>query len=171
MEGVEEWQLSNAEVALASFFFHRDYRDYYGRHGGQLFAALRATENADLTLSYGDERWRRARDARPVRASRGTASAWRENPQLDAGRFHLANLTLRIDTRNDALNPWAGWYVLADYERGAGRIDVAGPTSPNVRALPAGTDALSPRLPRRAPLQPRRAERAAQPARWCSAAG
>jgi hypothetical protein len=35
-------------------------------------------------------------------------------------------------------NPWAGWYVLADFERGAGRIDDAGPTSPDVRILPAG---------------------------------
>jgi len=137
VSGVEEWQLSNAEVALASFFFHRDYRDYYGRHGGQLFAALRATENADLTLSYGDERWR-ARATRDPFALAWNEMAWRENPQMDAGRFHLVNVTLRIDTRNDELNPWSGWYVFADFERGAGRIDAAGPTSANVRAVPAG---------------------------------
>jgi hypothetical protein len=137
VEGVETWQLSNAEVGLASFLFHRDYRDYYGRHGGQLFAALRATENADLTLSYGDERWR-SRDARDPAALTGNGLAWRENPVLDAGRFHLLNLTLRIDTRNDTFNPWAGWYVLADYERGAGLIEVAGPVSTGVRAMPSG---------------------------------
>jgi hypothetical protein len=137
VEGVETWQLSNAEVGLASFLFHRDYRDYYGRHGGQLFAALRATENADLTLSYGDERWR-SRDARDPAALWGNELAWRENPVLDAGRFHLLNLTLRIDTRNDTFNPWAGWYVLADYERGAGLIEVAGPVSAGVRAPPTG---------------------------------
>jgi outer membrane protein assembly factor BamA len=57
---------------------------------------------------------------------------------MDAGRFHVVNVTLRIDTRNDVLNPWAGWYVFADFERGAGRIDAAGPTSTNVRTLPAG---------------------------------
>jgi hypothetical protein len=137
VEGVETWQLSNAEVGLASFLFHRDYRDYYGRHGGQLFAALRATENADLTLSYGDERWR-SRGARDPAALTGNGLAWRDNPVLDAGRFHLLNLTLRIDTRNDTFNPWAGWYVLADYERGAGLIDVAGPVSAGVRAIPSG---------------------------------
>jgi hypothetical protein len=137
VQGVEEWQLSNAEVALASFFFHRDYRDYYGRHGGQLFAAVRATENADLTLSYGDERWR-ARETRDPFTLAWNELAWRENPQMDAGRFHLVNVTLRIDTRNDPLNPWAGWYVFADFERGAGRIDVPGPTSPNVRVVPVG---------------------------------
>ena len=138
VEGVESWQLSNAEVGLASFLFHRDYRDYYGRHGGQLFAAARATENADLTLSYGDERWR-PRDERDPPALSNNGLAWRENPVMDAGRFHLLNLTLRVDTRNDTFNPWAGWYLLADYERGTGEIDVAGPVSFGVREPGGGT--------------------------------
>ncbi len=137
VEGVETWQLSDTEIGLASFLFHRDYRDYYGRHGGQLFAALRATEIADLTLSYGDERWS-SREARDPWALSGNARAWRENPVVDAGRFHLVNVTLRVDTRNDTFNPWAGWYVLADYERGTGVIDVAGPVSLGVRAAPTG---------------------------------
>jgi hypothetical protein len=138
VQGVEEWHLSNAEVGLASFTFHRDYRDYYGRHGGQLYALLRATENADLTLSYGDERW----SSRPTRdpfALTNNALAWRDNPQLDAGRMHVANVTLRIDTRNDEFNPWAGWYLLLNFERGAGTIDQTGPTSLGVAGPPPGT--------------------------------
>jgi hypothetical protein len=137
VDGVETWQLSNVEVGLASFLFQRDYRDYYGRHGGQLHAALRATDNADLTLSYGDERWR-SRETRDPPALLNHSLPWRENPVMDAGRFHLANLTLRVDTRNDTFNPWAGWYLLADYERGTGTIDVAGPVSAGVRAAPNG---------------------------------
>jgi hypothetical protein len=137
VDGVENWQLSNTEVGLASFMFRRDYRDYYGRHGGQLFAALRATDNADLTLSYGDERWRSRETRNPMSVFNGERP-WRINPQVDAGRFHLANVTLRVDTRNDPLNPWAGWYLLADFERGAGLIDDPGPVSPGVRALPIG---------------------------------
>ena len=137
VEGVETWQLSNAEVGLATFLFHRDYRDYYGRHGGQLFAALRATENADLTLSYGDERWS-SRETRDPLALFDNGLAWRPNPAMDAARFHVANLTLRIDTRNDTFNPWAGWYLLADYERGTGTIDLPGVTSPGVRPLAGG---------------------------------
>jgi hypothetical protein len=138
VEGVESWQLSNAEVGLASFVFHRDYRDYYGRHGGQLFAALRATDNADLTLSYSDERWR-SRETHDPPALFDNGLAWRTNPMMDAGRFHVANLTLRVDTRNDTFNPWAGWYLLADYERGTGTIDLAGPTSPGVRPVALGS--------------------------------
>jgi hypothetical protein len=134
VEGVESWQLSNAEVGLASFLFHRDYRDYFGRHGGALYAAVRATPDADLTLSYSDERWR-SRETRDPPALLRNELAWRENPEVDAGRFHVLNATLRIDTRNDVFNPWAGWYLLADFERGTGTIDDAAPTSPGVRGL------------------------------------
>jgi Hemolysin activation/secretion protein len=132
VDGVEQWQLSNLEVGLASFVFHRDYRDYFGRHGGQLRAALRATDNADLTLSYSDERWSSRSAHDPFTLFRNDLP-WRVNPLVDDGRFHLANLTLRIDTRNDAFNPWAGWYVLADYERGTGQIDALAPTSVGAR--------------------------------------
>jgi hypothetical protein len=142
VDGVETWQLSNAEVGLASFLFHRDYRDYYLRHGGQLYAALRATEDADLTLSYGDERWSLRPKKDPFALS-NNGLAWRDNPVLDAGRFHIANLTLRIDTRNDQFNPWAGWYLLADFERGTGMITEAGPTSPGVRPSALGTTRYS----------------------------
>lgn len=137
VDGVESWQLNNAEVGLSSFLLHRDYRDYYARHGGQLYAALRATNDADLTLTYGDERWSSRETRDPFTLFRN-ALAWRENPRLDEGRMHLANLTLRVDTRNDEFNPWAGWYLLADFERGTGQIDVLAPTSAGVRAPRAG---------------------------------
>lgn len=133
VDGVEQWQLSDLEVGLASFLFHRDYRDYYGRHGGQVHGALRATDNADLTLSYSDERWR-SREAHDPFALYRNSLPWRVNPAMDEGRFHVAKLTLRIDTRNDDFNPWAGWYLLADYERGTGMIDVLAPVSPGVRS-------------------------------------
>jgi outer membrane protein assembly factor BamA len=137
VDAVESWELNNAEVGLASFLFHRDYRDYYARHGGQIYAALRATENADLTLSYGDERWS-SRATHDPPSLFNNDLAWRENPVMDEGRFHLANLTLRVDTRNDTFNPWAGWYLLADYELGTGTIDVAAPVSIGVPSAPVG---------------------------------
>jgi hypothetical protein len=49
---------------------------------------------------------------------------------VDEGRFHLATATARFDTRNSTANPWAGWYLVADYERGAGRVDGLAPRSP-----------------------------------------
>ena len=137
VDGVENWQLSNLETGLASFIFHRDYRDYYGRHGGQLRAALRATDNADLTLSYGDERWSSRTEHDPFTLFKNDLP-WRVNPLVDDGRFHVVNLTLRVDTRNDEFNPFAGWYLLADYERGTGAIDALAPTSPGVRVASNG---------------------------------
>ena len=100
-------------------------------------AALRATDQADLTLSYSDERWS-SRVAHDPFTLAVNDLAWRANPQVDDGRFHVANLTLRVDTRNDVLNPWAGWYVLADYERGAGVIDALGPSSSGISASSTG---------------------------------
>ena len=137
VDAVEDWQLSNAEVGLASFLFHRDYRDYYARHGGQLFASLRATDDADFTLAYSDERWH-SRDANDPLTFTHNARGWRPNPAVDGGRFHLLDATLLVDTRNDPFNPWAGWFLLATFERGVGNVDEAGATSPGVRAVPLG---------------------------------
>ncbi|MDB4913154.1 MAG: hypothetical protein JWM95_798 [Gemmatimonadetes bacterium] len=134
VEGIEQWQLSNSEVGLASFLFHRDYRDYFERHGGRVQAALRATENADLTISYGDERWSSRATHDPFALFHNGAT-WRVNPLVDDGRMHVANATLRVDTRNDDFNPWAGWYLLADFERGTGHLDVLAPTSAGVRRI------------------------------------
>ena len=39
---VEDFHLSDSEVGIASFLLHRDYRDYYNRHGGSISAGLSA---------------------------------------------------------------------------------------------------------------------------------
>lgn len=120
VDGVENWHLTDTEVGLASFFLHRDYRDYFDRHGGAGFLSFVAGEDVELSFGLSDERWatRRVRD--PFTLSRNQQD-WRANPEVDEGRFHVANATLRIDTRNDEADPWSGWYIVADYERGTGR--------------------------------------------------
>ena len=132
VDAVEPWQLPSAEVGLASFFLHRDYRDYFDRHGGAGYVGVRAGPDASFTVSLADERWgsRAVRD--PFTLFRNE-QGWRANPQMDDGRFHVANATLRLDTRNDVDRPWAGWYLVADYERGTGRVTSFGP-----RTLPGG---------------------------------
>jgi hypothetical protein len=118
---VERWHLRDQEVGLASFFLRRDFRDYYNRHGGAAELAVYAGTDAELRFSYADERWdsRRAQDPWTfVRANQ----AWRANPEVDEGRMHLASASLRVDTRNARDNPWAGWYVNVDVERGNGRL-------------------------------------------------
>lgn len=120
VEGMETWQLTDTEVGLASFFLHRDFRDYFNRHGGQGYVSLVAGEDVELRFGLGDERWTSRRSRDPFTLFRND-QGWRANAAADEGRFHVANATLRIDTRNDEDDPWSGWYIVADYERGAGR--------------------------------------------------
>ncbi len=132
VEPVEAWHLTDEEVGLATFFLHRDFRDYYDRHGGSLYASLFRGTTVDATVSYSDQRWSDRRTRDPFTLFRND-KPWRENPLLDDGRFHLVNTTFRYDTRNDEGNPWWGWYILADYEYGTGRITNYGTATPGAR--------------------------------------
>ena len=139
VEPTETWQLSQGEAGLAAFLMRRDYRDYYERRGGRIHAGMFVRRGADVTVSYGEERW----------GSRGTevpwtlfmqGASWRPNPAFDAGRLQLLNTTLRVDTRNDDESPLAGWYVLADIEHGSGDIDAFAPRSAPLATPAAPTD-------------------------------
>ena len=132
VDPAEDWQLHDVEVGLASFFLHRDYRDYYNRHGGSGYVRLSLMRDVDLTASLSDERWASRQTLDPYTLFRNSQT-WRPNPELDEGRFHIANGTLRIDTRSDEDDPRSGWHIVADYERGTGRTTVFAPATPGVR--------------------------------------
>ena len=131
---VEPWQLPDPDAALAAFFGHRDFRDYFNRHGAKATATFNMSARSSLTFDWSDERWSSV-DARRVFSVFGNGKTWRANPVTDAGRFHLAVLRANIDTRNDELNPSTGWLILAEYERGRGRTTDFGLTSPLTRPL------------------------------------
>jgi len=132
VDEVEPWQLSDTEVGLASFFLHRDYRDYFNRHGGSVYASVYRGSDIDVTTSYSHQRWA-TRDTRDPWTLFRDTQTWRVNPQMDDGKFHLVNTTVRYDTRDDDRNPWRGWYLRADYEYGTGRIERYALTSAGVR--------------------------------------
>ncbi|MBI1809802.1 MAG: hypothetical protein HYR75_07895 [Gemmatimonadetes bacterium] len=118
----ESWQLGNTEVGLASALLHRDYRDYYGRHGGEVYARFQATDDADLTLAFSNERWADVRDRDPWSLLRGD-EPWRANPTMDPGDMHLTTARLRVDTRDGKGSAWmTGWYLNAELENGAGML-------------------------------------------------
>jgi hypothetical protein len=121
VEGVEPWQLSDLEVGLASFLAHRDYRDYYQRHGGSASASLFASRGVSLTGGFSDERWLTRDTRNPFTLFRSEID-WRPNPAVDQGRMHIATGTFIIDTRNDDENPLSGWRISADWERGVGTL-------------------------------------------------
>jgi hypothetical protein len=134
---VETWQLPDPDAGLAAFFGHRDFRDYFNRHGGRATATFNMSERSSLAIDWADERWTPVR-ARKVFSVFGNNTAWRANPDVDAGRFHTAVARAEIDTRNDPDNPSTGWLIHAQYERGSGRVTDAGLASPLSRAVAPG---------------------------------
>jgi hypothetical protein len=132
VDPIEPWHLSEAEVGLSAFFLHRDFNDYYNRHGGTLYGGVGLTDHTDLSFGYSDQRWASRPTKNPLTFLHNN-SAWRPNPSMDEGTFHLLTAALRYDTRNETDDPWSGWFVTGEYEFGRGTISAYGPTSIGVR--------------------------------------
>ncbi len=129
---VEPWQLGEPDASLATFFGHRDFRDYFGRHGAKASATFHMSASSSFGVDWSDERWQSRRE-RDVFSVFGNGKSWRANPDVDAGRFHIVVARANLDTRNDELGPATGWLILAEYERGSGSYTDVGPTSPSAR--------------------------------------
>jgi hypothetical protein len=138
VDGVETWHLKATEVALASFFLHRDFRDYYDRHGARGYATLLLGPDAELELGYAREKWGSRSVADPFTLFRD-ADPWRPNPLVDAGEFDIVNAVLTYDTRNDVRDPWSGWLISADMERGRSDAARLAPLTPMARSAAAET--------------------------------
>lgn len=137
VDAVEPWQMGGAESGLATLFFHRDYRDYFGRHGVKGSAALMMSARSSFSVSLSDERWA-SRAARSVFTLWKNGTAFRANPALDNGRFRIATVQARLDSRNNPQAPATGYLLTADYELGSGRITDPGAISALVRPSGAG---------------------------------
>jgi hypothetical protein len=140
VEPTESWQLNNQEAGLSSFLFHRDYRDYYGRHGGEAFVGLHDGRTAELALAFSDEQWLDRRERDPWTLFRN-GDAWPPNPRMDVGGMHLLTARLRVDTRDREGSQWlAGWFAVAEIERGAGTLTRLG--APVATFAPMGPEAV-----------------------------
>jgi hypothetical protein len=143
VESTQPWQMTNSETALATFFLHRDYRDWYSRLGGTVFAGIAGPRGATLIASLSDERWASRRERDPWTLFRD-AQPWRANPTVDDGRYHFFRLTGTLDTRNNADDPWDGWTVYGQLERGHGDIDSFGARSRTVASAGGGAETAHP---------------------------
>jgi len=112
----ESWQLRDGEVSLASFFLHRDYRDYYNTKGAHAWVGAHAGK-LSLELGVRRERWE-PREARDPFTLFRDGSNWRPNPTLDDGRIWIGEALLRFDTRNNIGDPSTGWLIDASLEGG-----------------------------------------------------
>jgi len=126
---VERWQLPEPDAGLAAFFTKHDYLDWFGRHGARLYASAFAGDVATVDVSYGHERWSSRSEREVISLFRG-ADNWRINPTLDDGTMHLFETHVLLDSRNATFNPWAGWFLDARYEYGAGNLLSRGIASP-----------------------------------------
>lgn len=140
VDAVEQWQLTDTEVGLATFLFSRDYRDYWERHGALGYLSLFAGRGHELRLSYGEERWnaRRARDV----WSLNDGVAFRANPRADEGVVRLLTVSGTFDTRTESRNPRSGWFLRGEYERGVSDALQLAPLTPGA-GRPMNTNAIA----------------------------
>jgi hypothetical protein len=107
VDPVQSWHLTDHETALAAAVLHRDYRDYYAKHGGRAFISAFLNDEATLRLGYGRERWS-SRNARDPWSLFRQGEEWRENPSVDEGHVRLLTGSLVVDTRSSRYSPGAG---------------------------------------------------------------
>jgi hypothetical protein len=115
---IEDWYLSDLENGLATFLFHRDFRDYYERKGFTLFSQWEPRPGplaleAELRL----ERHRAQEPGSPWTLF-DNAEPWREQPLVAEGNLASVALQAVYDTRSRAADPADGWYVRGRAEQG-----------------------------------------------------
>lgn len=136
---VEDWGLRSGEVGWAAFLFQRDYRDYYLSKGiaGRVFLQPERSLRLDLELRHD---WQTSVAARDPWTVFRNDQAWRPNPPIDDGHYTTFSSAVTFDTRNDRLDPTAGWFVRARFEN-SGSEDVKPATGvPSAVRRPIPTD-------------------------------
>ncbi len=117
---VEDWGLRDLEASLATFFLHRDYRDYYERQGFSLFAQAHLPGTPlQAKLSYRNEEHLDVPVASPWTLRRNDQS-WRPLPLMGTGDLQTLGLALTLDNRNDPDDPTDGWWIQGHVTRGIG---------------------------------------------------
>jgi hypothetical protein len=117
---IERVGLTDRENSLATFLLHKDYRDSYESDGWAAYLRFARPGGAsDLTIEYADERHRAAAPADPWSILRSD-EAWRPNPVVAEGDLRSVRLNFNYDTRNEEVDPSAGWDIRLMFEQGVG---------------------------------------------------
>ncbi len=117
---IEDRGLTNRENSLATFIFHRDYRDEYRREGWSAGLDFSPPGWAStFSLEYRDERDSRVTPT-DVLSFFDNDEPWRPEPIVAEGRLRSAVAHYALDTRNEPESPSSGWWVSAEVERGLG---------------------------------------------------
>jgi hypothetical protein len=141
----QDWPLALNEVGWASFFWHRDYRDYYLQNGIEAFVELQPVDDLVLATSvrWVDEVSIAARDPwTPFRNS----EEWRPNPAIDAGSFTIVKTSLEYDTRPSRRAIRSGVFARLEWEHGIGSSVVPQVLPPSIRPAVPTDDYVYDRL-------------------------
>lgn len=122
----EPWPLKDFELGWSTFLLHRDYRDYFRRRGGSVYATLRVTPRFALTAEGREEKHLSVEARDPWTLFRGD-EAWRVNPAVNDGDFRILAGSFRYDSRNDRSTPTDGLSLTGEFEHGRGRNVAACP--------------------------------------------
>jgi len=114
---IEDWQLHDDEVGLASFFLHRDYRDYYMKRGWSAYGELRPLEEISISGAYTVEDHSSVAARDPWTLFRRD-DVWRDNPLIDDGDFTIISAAAEFDSRQSRRYNGSGWFFRAGWERG-----------------------------------------------------
>jgi hypothetical protein len=120
IDPIEDRGLSDTENSLATFALHQDFRDHYERHGWSAYLRLVGpTRPYEVGVEYRDESHRSVDPGSPWSLIRND-SPWRPQPRVAQGQLRSVTGTFRWDSRNDPVDPAAGWLVDARVEQGVG---------------------------------------------------
>jgi hypothetical protein len=112
---VEAWGLRGPEVGWQAFLFQRDYRDYYLSKGVAVRALVQPERPLSVTLELRHD-WETSVGARDPWTVFRNDQRWRRNPPIDDGHYTTLSGVVTLDSRNDRLEPTAGWYIRGQFE-------------------------------------------------------
>jgi len=117
VDQIEDWQLYDDEVGLATFLLHHDYRDYYLTRGWSGYVEIKPINELTLSGEYIREE-HTSMDARDPWTLSRRDEAWRDNPTVDEGDFTIFLASAEFDSRQSSRFNGSGWYLKAEWERG-----------------------------------------------------
>jgi hypothetical protein len=139
IDPIEEWQVTDLESGLATFLFHRDFRDHYARQGWSLTADWEPAGRPHRI--HIENRWE-SHDTRVVGSPWSlfrNAEAWRPQPIIAEGSFASIRALGEYDSRSSVWNPASGWLarVLIEHAFRAHLVqpDMVSPPSPGIMEL------------------------------------
>lgn len=114
---IESWQLRADEIGLASFLWHRDYRDYYFSQGFSGYLRVEPTDELSITGEVARNELTSAAVRDPWTPFRRD-EPWRPNPQIDEGKYTIVTSTVEWDSRAYRSHYSSGWMIRAEWEHG-----------------------------------------------------